>query len=619
MPLTNPVFQFPPSITVWNRLEGRPRTANFDRALKAEVRDALWMLSRQWQLGEFTGDDAGSPVFAKVHMQTTALTKYSAGGTDTLPMPTEVPLEVQVEHQPVPFTQAGRPASLDVRLLMGRHWLKLVGAAALPGTTPAAVRQAYIAGYGVTRPDPTLPADALLTAHPGVWQQFAAVAGRAMDGYKLYEYLKGGPPRNASDGIAVLGDPAAQSAVNTLGNRFVAWFEGLYYQPATAAGNPSWKPPYLEHQFACSAPVGTGEKVLTADEYYHGHLDWYNLDVDQDQPALNTPANPVADPQKATTLTFIPSNLTFAGMPHTRWWEFENGRTSFGDINPDTTDLNKLMLLDFGLLYANDWFLLPFTLPVGSLATVAGLSVTNSFGERFWIGAAGAGPDEDWQRWNLYSLSVRGSLDVPADTSLLLVPAAPKVQEAPPLEQVYLLRDEVANMVWGVEARVPLATGAGLPGKEAAHQLRAKYQQFVGPVSAPAVLANEAAIRYQVVNSVPEYWIPFVPVQQPGSNRQIQLQRAAMPRILEGDPNPPRKVEPRTSLLRHGLDATTPQPYFLHEEEVPRPGVRVSKAFQRTRWYDGRVYTWLGIRKQTGRGEGFSGLAFDQILPKEKR
>ena len=30
-----------PSVTTWNRLEARPRTANFDRALKAEVRDAL--------------------------------------------------------------------------------------------------------------------------------------------------------------------------------------------------------------------------------------------------------------------------------------------------------------------------------------------------------------------------------------------------------------------------------------------------------------------------------------------------------------------------------------------------------------------------------------------------
>ena len=50
-----------PAITIWNRLEARPRLEKFDRALKAEVRDALWMLTRQWQLGEFKGDDAGSP------------------------------------------------------------------------------------------------------------------------------------------------------------------------------------------------------------------------------------------------------------------------------------------------------------------------------------------------------------------------------------------------------------------------------------------------------------------------------------------------------------------------------------------------------------------------------
>ena len=50
-----------PTITMWNRQEGRPRTDNFKRALQAEVRDALWMLSRQWQLGEWLGEDAGFP------------------------------------------------------------------------------------------------------------------------------------------------------------------------------------------------------------------------------------------------------------------------------------------------------------------------------------------------------------------------------------------------------------------------------------------------------------------------------------------------------------------------------------------------------------------------------
>jgi hypothetical protein len=39
------------------------------------------------------------------------------------------------------------------------------------------------------------------------------------------------------------------------------------------------------------------------------------------------------------------------------------------------------------------------------------------------------------------------------------------------------------------------------------------------------------------------------------------------------------------------------------------------QAYQRTRWTDGQVYTWLRVRRQTGRGEGSSGLAFDQIVP----
>jgi hypothetical protein len=115
------------------------------------------------------------------------------------------------------------------------------------------------------------------------------------------------------------------------------------------------------------------------------------------------------------------------------------------------------------------------------------------------------------------------------------------------------------------------------------------------------------------MTTVPEHWIPFVPVHVPGDNREIQLQRAALPRVLEGDPDPAVKVEPRTGLLRHGLDAAPAQPYLLHEEEVSRAGTRVLSSYQRTRWTDGRVYTWLRVRKQTGRGEGSSGLAFDQL------
>ena len=32
-----------------------------------------------------------------------------------------------------------------------------------------------------------------------------------------------------------------------------------------------------------------------------------------------------------------------------------------------------------------------------------------------------------------------------------------------------------------------------------------------------------AAVRYQVMNTVPENWIPFIPVHVPNNNRKIQL------------------------------------------------------------------------------------------------
>ena len=86
-----------------------------------------------------------------------------------------------------------------------------------------------------------------------------------------------------------------------------------------------------------------------------------------------------------------------------------------------------------------------------------------------------------------------------------------------------------------------------------------------------------------------------------------------MPRILDGDPNPPVPVRPRTSLLQQGLDATPPEPYFVHEEEVPRAGLRVEQGYRRARWRDGRVVVWFGARRGVGRGEGSSGLAFDRL------
>jgi hypothetical protein len=602
------LHQYLPTVVLWNRLEGRPRTANFDRAMKAEVRDALWMISKQWQIGEFIGDDAGSPVLARAHLGTTRLAKYRGGETGAEPFDESVPLEAKVETQPIQFTRRGQEVSLDVRLLMGRRWLRQVSAVG-PG-----LKQAYVEEYEIRVPDPTIAADADVCAHSPVWQQIAAVAGRAMDGYEFYDFLVKNGTDRAHEGIIAADTDAKRTAIVGLAIKWIAWFEALFYQPPET-GNPSWKPSYLEHQFACSAPKAGGEKVLIASEYHHGHLDWYNLDVDRETSALDGAAPP-AGVEGTITRSFVPSSVTFGGMPHPRWWTFEDWNTNLGFVKPDTTDLNKLLLLDFFLLYSNDWFILPVTLPVGTLTDVRGLMVTDVFGEKLWVEAAGRGGDQDWQRWNMFTHAVAGTDDVPADMGSVVLPVARKVQQGKPLEQVLLVRDEIANMVWGVEARVPGVTGPGRSGKDTARELRNKLQALVFATNPPVPPEPpRAPVKYELVNTVPENWIPFVPAHVEGQFRQVQLQRASLPRVLENDESAPKKVEPRGWLLRQGLDETPARPYFIHEEEVTRAGVKIERCFQRTRWYDGRVVTWIGIRKQQGRGEGRSGLAFDQLVP----
>ena len=308
------------------------------------------------------------------------------------------------------------------------------------------------------------------------------------------------------------------------------------------------------------------------------------------------------------TRTVVPGEARFSGMPLPRWWAFEDGRTDFGAIGADTTDLVKLLFLEFALVYSDDWFLLPCDLDEGTLARVDGVMFTDVFGQRSWIQPAGSGAGDDWQRWSMFNLDVSGTAPVAAQLGLFLPAGVPGTADGATVEDVLLVRDEAANMVWGIECAVLLATGTSMPGEEAARETLAYRKRLHPP---PDPLAPVAAIAYEGMNTVPENWIPFIPVHVPGDNREIQLQRGAMPRVLDGEVTTPVKVRPRTTLLSPGLDAG--QPYFVHEEEVPRVGTRLTVAYRRTRWHDGRVVVWLGARRATGRGEASSGLDWDRI------
>ncbi|MEU9083548.1 hypothetical protein [Streptomyces sp. NPDC048357] len=591
-----------PTVGLWNRLEGRPRTADFGRALRAEVRDPLWMLTRQWQLGEFRGSDAGSPVTATYSVTGAPPTRFRPPAGPVEPLAADRPLESVAERRPLQFRFGADPVSFDLRLALGHRWLKLIR-----DLTTASVedfRGQYVARYPIALPDPEEPRDTPRVAHPEVWATLQAVAGRHMDGYLLYHHVKYGNGL-ASDGIVNVLHIHYED-LNRRGRELVAWFDALIDQPA---GTPAWDPGRLEHRFSVAAGTDEGEQVLTAPEYPGGELEWHAFSVDRGGPLGGTAPAP-----EALHRTVFPAPVRFSGMPLPRWWAVEDGKTNFAAVRPDSTDLARLVFLEFALVYSNDWYQLPCDLPAGTLAQVRGLSVTDVFGEQLWITPAGAGTAGEWKCWSMFTLDCVGGEQTSAQTSLLLPPGASRIADGPVLEEVLLVRDEQANLVWGLEQTARTATGEPRRGSELSAESLAHRLRLDPP---PGRTGPLAPVAYEAMNSVPEHWIPFVAVHADEDNRSVRLQRAALPHPVGG-----HAVRPRTELLRPGLDLAPPArplAYYVNEEEVPQSGSRLTVAFNRTRGRDGQVVVWLGARRGAGRGEAASGLAFDHLVDTSAR
>jgi hypothetical protein len=595
-----------PAVGLWNRLEGRPRTTDFGRALRAEVRDPLWLLTRQWQLGEFRGVDAGSPVTATYTVAGAPPSRFRPDGGPAEDLPTGRPLEAVAERRSLPFAFGLDLISFDLRLAIGRRWLKLIAGSSILAALQG-FRQQYVKLYPIALPDPQADPDTPRVAHPEVWATMQAISGRRMDGYLLYQHIKGGG--HASDGIDDLLH-LHYGELDRLGGKLVAWLEALVDQPTGVThdrpnGDATWDAQRLEHRFSVSARTPDGsETVLASAEYPGGLLDWHAFSIDPAAPLGG--ATPGPGP---VSRTVFPAPVRYSGMPLPRWWALEDGRTNFAAVSPDSTDLARLIFLEFALVYSNDWFQLPCELPAGTLATIRGLAVTDVFGQKLWITPAGTGDDQDWQRWSMFTLDIvdattASETPVAADTSMLLPPSVPKVANGPALEEVLFIRDEMANMVWGIEQTIRLPTGEPRRGSEVAAEILA-HRLRLHPPAQPE--GPRAAVAYEAMTSVPENWIPFIPAHVGDGNRSILLQRAAMPSVVDGLP-----VHPRTALLREGFDAG--KQYFVNEEEVPQAGTRLSTGYNRTRWADGRVVVWLSARRGVGRGEGSSGLAFDILV-----
>ena len=401
-----------PGAVVSNRVEAYTRGTDLRPGLEARVHDALWLLARQRQLGEFDGLDAGTPVSAALVVRAVPLASWQPAGGKAAGYSAVAPLEMLVESdgQPLPWRDvvAGglrlatdlRRAGLDPAVLIKTHPLQV----------PAA--------NGVT------PDEVAATS--------AVMAGRVLDPAAVAAAFAKG----ADTVVTAAGGEAARPVL-------ASW--NTWWQSRSPRRAGAWQPAELSYALSVSTQDAS-LPTYHADRFGGGSLDWHVFDV-----ASGTAATSAAPPPAPTRAVPVP--VGFHGAPVGRYWQLDDARTDLGAIETYPTELAKLLLAEFTACFSGDWFRLPVRVPYGSAARVEALVSTDTFGVSTLVPAAASGTGP----WRMYEHT---AIDGAADGSWLLVPPVlAGSMDSDPVEEVAFARDPAADLAWGIELVVTNAVG----------------------------------------------------------------------------------------------------------------------------------------------------------------
>lgn len=548
------------------------RDAGVEEGLAARLADPLWMLARQWQFGEFRGDDAGSATLVTV-----AATAYHPSWWRPEPDKNPAaqpwqswtvldgPLESLIEAEP----DTGA-AWLRLRIRGGVRARRALLTAGLGALAPALTRLAP----WPSEPHTTTPADTVAIAATPDGAALAAL---------VTPWQAPDAPVPAAVSAALGATPAQLSAFADAMRSWLAWWtprSAATPQPdpvPVTADPPAWDRNRLEHRGSI-AFAAKPDLRLHVDRYPGGGLDWYGADVTAGDPAelaaLTPPAGALAAPQ-SINLTGVPLPTTFAGMAAPRFWEFEDADVDFGSIDASPADLARVLLVEYTTVYGNDWFTLPIRLPIGSLVHVDSVSVADSFG-----GVQALAPFcQDGPGWRLYSLQAS---DDPPDLSRSYFWCAPTLSQrlvSPELERVDARRDEMANTAWVVVDTAPDSLGRP-------YNLVAEKPPLP-PVGVPP--------HYLVQTPVAPNCFPLAP--QPVDIASILLQ-----------------LEPLTDGTWPPSGVILAGNWWIYEEELGRAGLTLDRTVRRARWHDGSTARWIGRNVWPGIGEMSSGLLWDTVI-----
>jgi hypothetical protein len=445
-----------PSITYWNRLIPQPLGISLEPGLAAQVRDPMWTLARQLQLGEYLGVDGGSPAFVDIGTRTTP---FAQSGQ---------PLE------PVTESEAVTP-DLPLRIELGQVLESMIDQMVSTATTAATAKTGLRSRY-------PLPA----TVEASSASLFAAVAGRVLDGVVLNQDLVAGHPPSL--------DATTDAALKSVFLAFAAWVTDVVGAIGTSAP-ANWAASTLRYSISLTTTLPDGRPATFAAEPDRAaQLEWYSFDLSQ--------AGSSGSAAPSVTQNVLPIHVRFRGMPNDRFWDFESNKTEYGNVIAEIPDAGRLLFLDFMLIHGIGWYVAPLDVPVGSICQVDSLTVHDVFGGATSIPRADATLGPAGARFTLFSST---DLTTGGVTNFLFAAptCAAATQKSSPVEDVRLFRDDAADLAWAVEEVAPDAVGHPTPGYE-------RGVLLPPPVPGPI-------IRYQLQTPVPPAWFALLPQASQGS------------------------------------------------------------------------------------------------------
>ena len=543
----------------WTRLEPQSVDGDPTPGIEARVHDPLWALARQWQLGEFEGEDAGTPILVSVRSENIEVTAWQPGDVDpeapARPLDTNRPLDPYIEREPTPSDAVG----LLQRSEAGAYLVELLVDTGFDAQ-PALLEHCPL--DVAPSEDPNAVPEQVV-----VPRSYLVLAQGTPDGLQAAEQLE-------SDAAPWLNN-ASQESIDAAMS-WLTWFRDAV---APLGEDDAWAPERLEHRFSVRLGPKADQKVLTAPRHEGGEIDWFSFDyvpgkqlAIPDEDAATGPAPTVSN------RTMLATPLRFAGMPSERYWAFEDGRVHMGRLDVQPHDLARLAIAEFAMVYSNDWIVVPLTVRGGSFTQIEEVTYTTTFGGKIFVPVAD--DSKRTGRFRMFSIDEAGDSDR-SFPGLFVPPTALGTLEGEALEEVHLLRDETANLGWAVERTVQARTG----------EPRSRSDE-PRPVNQVTDLEPGAELQYLFQTEVPPNWIPLVPVST--GIGSIALRKGTM-----GDTDLSQSV-----FLR-------PTPLTICDEELPREGVQLRRVPALARAKDGSYLRWVTRRAYVGRGEGWSGLAFD--------